>query len=303
MTPAKAKPWDTTQAHGIAYEITASGKLKELWRTSGWYSFQVFLSHDGRHLVRMGPWSVGSEPAHDDLAVAFYQDGKLLKSYSTAELVKDHSKVQRSVSHYTWLADSDSRAADATLHELKLGWDNVFTLSTIDGINYRFNATTGGIESVDAPTNDGWATGTDIDRLCIAVSLAKCPFPYAQLGQLIGLPVQTEQKTKTVSDAGVSLIVFLTKNEKSAGRYALEVDVKTPSSTVGQAGPPLAGEVTRLQLVYFTPERRRLSFHPEGDFARLIKHLDEQDRTEGDTPRTLSEKAIRLLGGHSPFNL
>src|SRR2546423_15301375 len=78
-------------AFGVAYEVDPEGEFKEIWRTSGWYCFEAFLSEDGKYLVRMGPWNGGREPAKGDLAVAFYENGKLLKEYSTADLVDDTS--------------------------------------------------------------------------------------------------------------------------------------------------------------------------------------------------------------------
>jgi hypothetical protein len=138
-------------AFGVAYRVSADGSLKEIYRTKGWYSFQVFVSRDGRYIVRMGPWSVGHEPAKDDLAVAFYKDGKLLKEYSTAELVKDKSKVIATTSHYFWQAPSpvdDGVSENMRLKiRLHLDYTNTFDLHTIDGLTYSFDVTTGKIKS------------------------------------------------------------------------------------------------------------------------------------------------------------
>lgn len=134
---------------GIAYEVLPLGGFREIWRTDGWYSFEVFLAIDGLHLVRMGPWNGGHEPQPDDLAVAFYREGKLIRKYSTVDLVKDKSKIQRSTSHYFWLArdDFNSRSGNEPAIDVgpKLGWDGIFSLKTIDGISYRFDVTSGEI--------------------------------------------------------------------------------------------------------------------------------------------------------------
>ncbi|MCB1275268.1 hypothetical protein [Prosthecobacter sp.] len=139
------------EAFGVAYKMDDEGKFKELYRTEGWYSFSVFISRDGQYLVRMGPWSVGREPAQDDLAVAFYKDGKLLKEYSTAELVRDKSKVVATVSHYFWQApsplDDSVTAAERLRLRLHLGYDNEFQIHTIDGWTYTFDVTSGKIIS------------------------------------------------------------------------------------------------------------------------------------------------------------
>ncbi len=140
---------DRSDGRGIAYRVTDSGVDEELWRTEGWYSFEVYLSPDGKFLVAMGPWSIGREPDKDDLAVSFYADGKLIRQYSTADLVKNKSKVVQTVSHYFWLARDTRRFQDEVVDsesELQLLWDNTFRLKTCDGILYLFDITTGAIK-------------------------------------------------------------------------------------------------------------------------------------------------------------
>jgi hypothetical protein len=284
--------------YGVAYEIKPSGGLKELWRIKGWYSFKVFLADDGSHLVRMGPWNFGSDPASDHLAVAFYRDGKLLKSYSTAELVKDHSRVRRSSSHYQWLNEREMGAEGP-----QLDWNGQFNLTTADGINYRFDVTTGEIKATETATDraDGWATVTDIDRLSIAVSLVVYPFPFGKLDEMIGLPKKTQGTAQGFGQSGVSQTLALTKPEKGKGHYALEIDIKTPTDGMNYLTKPVEGDVTGLRLVYFPPDQRRLQFWPHGDLARYIERLKKEPSEAKDTPRTLSEKAVRSLNGRMIF--
>lgn len=130
----------TREAFGIASRLNEDGKFVEMYRTSGWYSFEVFVSRDGKYLVQMGPWNVGDSPQKDHLAVAFHKNGKLLKSYSTARLVKDPTKVVVTVSHYMWQAPQHALSPS-------LDYDNTFKLRTIDGWTYEFDATTGEINS------------------------------------------------------------------------------------------------------------------------------------------------------------
>jgi hypothetical protein len=79
-----------------------------------WFSQKLFLrcGPGGEFwLVRVGPWHRGERPRQDHLAVAFYKDGQLLKSYSTLDIVKifdqddtsppRHEAVSVSVSHYS----------------------------------------------------------------------------------------------------------------------------------------------------------------------------------------------------------
>ncbi|WP_435894710.1 hypothetical protein [Oceaniferula spumae] len=122
--------------YGVAHRLQPDGSMKEIYRVSGWYSHQVFLSMDGRYLVRMGPWSPGRELSKDHVAVQFYKDGKLLKSYSTIDLVKDPKKIELTVNHYFWRGP-----------KCKLETDNKFILDTIDGLRYVFDATSGEVIS------------------------------------------------------------------------------------------------------------------------------------------------------------
>lgn len=155
MNPPLYGPDDkiTREAFGIAYRLGTDGKFTEIYRTDGWYSFRVFVSQDGHYLIQMGPWNEGDHPEKTHLAVAFHKDGKLLKSYSTADLIKDPSKIEATTSHYRWLAPARHRPArlmiDVDPRDLKLhlSYDNVFTLHTIDDLTYEFDATTGTIKS------------------------------------------------------------------------------------------------------------------------------------------------------------
>lgn len=47
---------------GVCYRIEQDGEFVEIWRTEGWYSSNVFLSNNGKYLVRMGPWNDGCCP-------------------------------------------------------------------------------------------------------------------------------------------------------------------------------------------------------------------------------------------------
>ena len=145
----------TKSSVGIAYRLEKNGDLTELWRFKDNYSFEVYLSKEGQYLVVMGPWSVGQEPEEKDLAVSFYSNGILLKEYSTADLVEDKSAVSQSVSHYFWLArnkmDCDYNTDTSAEAELKIDWNNIFHLKTIDGISYEFDISTGEISKKILP--------------------------------------------------------------------------------------------------------------------------------------------------------
>jgi TonB family protein len=104
----------------------------------------------------MGNWSSGNEPSKEDLAVAFYDNGKLLEEYSTLDLVEDKTKVQSSVSHYVWLADQVEARRPGVSPRIpephpELDYANKFRLKTCDGISYTFDASTGKIIETQPP--------------------------------------------------------------------------------------------------------------------------------------------------------
>lgn len=135
-------------AYGVVSRLDRNGEFVELYRTSGWYSFSVLVSRDGTYLVRTRSSHFGKRPQEDHMAVAFYKHGELLKSYSTARLLKDHQRVARSVSMYRWQPESHGLTeAQRQALRPRLGWDNIFTLHTIDGWTYTFDVTTGEIQS------------------------------------------------------------------------------------------------------------------------------------------------------------
>ncbi|MEK7433191.1 MAG: hypothetical protein AABZ74_08675 [Cyanobacteriota bacterium] len=122
---------------GICYKITKNDTDEILWRTNGWYSYEVHLSQDGKYLVRMGDWPSGEFNLNSkDIAVAFYKEGNLLKMYYTSDLIKNPSSVHHSISHYQW------RDYNEKNFNMK---NNKFYLSTIEGITYIFDITTGNI--------------------------------------------------------------------------------------------------------------------------------------------------------------
>mgnify|MGYP001765884185 FL=1 len=105
------------------------GSREPLWKVY-WYSFSVYLSSDGKHVVRLGPWAQSTR----DLALAFYEDGKELKQYAISDLVKDTGALKHTVSHFFWRTDLKYNEKEGTVF-----------LKTVDGISYTFSVKTGEI--------------------------------------------------------------------------------------------------------------------------------------------------------------
>jgi len=129
---------DLYNSRGILYKVSPKEEDEIVWRTSGWYANSVYISANGMYLVRMGNWAGGEKPSDDDLAIAFYKNGKLIKSYSTKDLIKNVSAVVTTESHYFFLKD---------VKGFKGAYSNTFTIITIDNIEYEFDVSNGNIVS------------------------------------------------------------------------------------------------------------------------------------------------------------
>jgi hypothetical protein len=132
---------------GVAYSVERDGKFRKLWRVKGWAAPCVFISDNGRFLVRIGGEGdeIGEQPCKEDIALTFFRDGIIQKQYSTADLVKDVKHVPKSVSHYFWIYSFTPeflRQAGLPCDAPSLDSSNVFHLMTVDGIQYEFDATT-----------------------------------------------------------------------------------------------------------------------------------------------------------------
>lgn len=140
MMPDPADPYDIDSGFGTMFRVVPAGKDRIMWRTSGWYARTVYVSGDGLYLVRVDTWPRGSGLSAKHMAVAFYKKGKLLKRYSTQDLVKDPSAVRKSSSHYFYLVK---------LYGLSVSEKGIdeFSLLTVDKMKYSFEVSTGDILS------------------------------------------------------------------------------------------------------------------------------------------------------------
>jgi hypothetical protein len=139
MVPDPKARYDRKRGTGYAYQVNEKGADKLLYKTTGWYARRVALTAWGRYLVRLGNWPRGRAPSSKHLGIAFYDRGKLIKRYSTKQLIKDISKVQPSVSHYTFLKK-------VVGFSKRKRW--LFAIVTVDGKRWTFDVRTGRVDSV-----------------------------------------------------------------------------------------------------------------------------------------------------------
>lgn len=126
--------WFGENGHGYAYRIDNTGKENVLWRVNGWYSFNTYISDDGEHLIRLGNLPSGKEPKLEDLGIAFYKKGVLLKRYSTKDLLSA-TPAKSFFPHYRFLYSINGI----------LLWpkDNLFSIITTDYHEHVFDIRTG----------------------------------------------------------------------------------------------------------------------------------------------------------------
>lgn len=112
-----------------------NNSAKPLW-TVDWYSYQVFISSDGKYLVRTGSWA----SKETDEAFSFFDEGKLIKTYQINEIVRYVSALPHSVSHFQWEK------------ELKLNAStNSFEVTTLEDGKFSFDIKNGEIISQNKP--------------------------------------------------------------------------------------------------------------------------------------------------------
>lgn len=97
-----------------------------------WYAYSADVSADGRYVVRHGPWARST----GDLAVAFYDNGRLLREYEIGDLILMPAPWDHTVSHFFWKSDWDFRADQNELY-----------VSTRSLTSFTFNTTTGEVKS------------------------------------------------------------------------------------------------------------------------------------------------------------
>jgi hypothetical protein len=66
-----------------------------------WYANEIYIGGNGdMTVIRFGPWQRGSKPEPNHFAIGIYRDGKVIREYSTLEMMSLGSEVSKTVSHY-----------------------------------------------------------------------------------------------------------------------------------------------------------------------------------------------------------
>jgi hypothetical protein len=106
---AKAVPDSLYGQAGRTRAFWVRARADSLLASYDWFSQRIFLECNvatgdgpvGLSVVRFGPWSRGREARAQDLALAFYRGGRLLRRYSTLDIAGRASNVSAR-SRITW---------------------------------------------------------------------------------------------------------------------------------------------------------------------------------------------------------
>ena len=143
MEPKCDKDCDRNDGQGAVYNIIPGEQGESLWEVNGWYTFFTYISCDGKYLIRMNTVmnDVFDSPIDEEklneglMAIAFYENGKLIKSYDVFDLdIETGASIQTIV----WM----NRGVRYKFSE---PCGNIFELVAWDGTGLSFDITTGEI--------------------------------------------------------------------------------------------------------------------------------------------------------------
>ena len=140
---AKCIPGNDRGTTGRTLIYKVGRERDQLEDTYDWYCGSVYpvSTHDGTYVIRFAGGFRGSEPRDEDLAVAFYARGKMIRSYSARDLANGPGSVTTSVSHYQWCRQvvGVGWLTSEKAKVLKFG----FTVETVDRRQLCFDLKTG----------------------------------------------------------------------------------------------------------------------------------------------------------------
>lgn len=106
---AKSVPSEPYGSKGTTKVYAVRSGDDVLLHTFAWYSSEFYLECNvgqpnqqvGVSIIQFGPWARGRQANRNDMALAFYFSGKLVRKYSTLDIAGSPNNVASSVSHYT----------------------------------------------------------------------------------------------------------------------------------------------------------------------------------------------------------
>lgn len=150
---AKSVPAEHYGQKGTTRIFMVDAGTDRLAHTHPWYAQQLFLECNAAAagkpvavaVARIGPWHRGRRATANDLAIAFYHGGKLVRQYSTLDIAGSPDNLSASMSHFRVFEHTDG-------YHWRSGNEYVFHARTTDGRHLAFDAASG--ERVALPAAD-----------------------------------------------------------------------------------------------------------------------------------------------------
>ena len=131
FVPRDIKRIDSTRTMVSVYYNTEPPQLIHSWEFRDLaYENDFFFSKDLQHFAFI-------PQADFDIAVEFYSNGELVKTYSIRDLVRNYRRVFYTFSSAWWLKEGQDRPISQD--------GDMLTITTIDGLTYVFDINTGDI--------------------------------------------------------------------------------------------------------------------------------------------------------------
>jgi hypothetical protein len=80
--------------------LYTSSEERALWEVD-WFSYQVLVSNDGKHVIRIGAGTIDL----DGEAITLIENGAVKKTYKLSDLIRSAETLKNSTSHIQWLKD------------------------------------------------------------------------------------------------------------------------------------------------------------------------------------------------------
>ena len=136
---AKSVPASIDGSKGFTRVYRVKAGEDELVTEYPWYALRLRLAcvDSNPVLIRIGPWPRGVGPSDEDLGIAFYRGGRMIRSHSTLDIAGNPPKFTSSASHYNVLSYEFRFETDPS------GWAYYFVAGLAQGGEVAFDAFSG----------------------------------------------------------------------------------------------------------------------------------------------------------------
>lgn len=236
---------DAERGVTTAYRIAPNGKKVEMWSVPGWYGVAA-LSANCEYLVT-GYEGMNLIPVDFDRGLAmlaFYRGGKMIRQVRLDQIVRDLTKLQRTVSHFYWG------------NYLGVQGGYLFRVQTVDRGEVLFDMRTGTEKTPPRKAKSG--RGTADSWGCSNELVAEYPSPDGALK----IVVFGRSCGATTGFSTHASVLPAKDGLPESGGNVLACDAGHGAAPTGPAGGP------EVRVRWMSPTRVRIEHHAR---ARLFK--------------------------------